>query len=228
MGRGTGPTVALVIGAVKVGDFGIPLIEVEMQVIPAVSAYQQAGEHIFLTLMGPALADFPALFLYFLPCRPLDDRFMYIEEDSPIFTVIFQPPLIFVGLGVGLEVEHVPAIFLKRQNAGNGGAVPMAGVILRSLTGPVDAFLLPVETRRQDTVLGERVRNLLHTVSVQTHAVDAADHSGSFLVNDPTLGIIRVFLIPVGGLSHRFSGVALDLVADAALLADVPAVPFVK
>src|SRR5699024_4755850 len=117
------------------------------------------------------------------------------QEDSPVLTVILQPPLIFVGLGVGLEVEHVPAIFLERQDAGDGGPVPVAGVIFGSLSGPVDALLLPVEARRQDAVLRKRIRNLLHTAAVQAHAVDAANHSGSFLVNDPTFGVVRVFLV---------------------------------
>src|SRR5699024_9801612 len=118
-------------------------------------------------------------------------------------TVILQPPLIFVGLGVGLEVEHVPAVFLKRQDAGDSGAVPVAGVILGSFTWPVDAFLLPVEARRQDTIFRKCVRNLFYPIAVQAHAVDAADHGGSFLVNDPTLGVIRIFLIPIRGLAHR-------------------------
>ena len=104
MGRGTGSTVALVVGAVEVGDFWIPLIKVEMQIVSAVGADQQAGKHMFLTLMGPALADFPALFLDLLPCGPLDNWLMDIQEDGPILTVILQPPLILVRLGVGLEV----------------------------------------------------------------------------------------------------------------------------
>ena len=63
------------------------------------------------------LRIFPPLFLYLLPRGPLDNRLCTSRKIAPVLTVILQPPLIFVGLGVGLEVEHVPAVFLKRQDA---------------------------------------------------------------------------------------------------------------
>ena len=42
------------------------------------------------------------------------------------------------------------------------------------------------------------------------------------------LRIIRVLDVTVGRLAHRLTGIALDLIADTALLADVPGVPLIE
>ena len=57
MGGSTGPTVALVVGAVKILDVGVALIEMKVQVVSAISADQKAGEHIALPFVGAALAE---------------------------------------------------------------------------------------------------------------------------------------------------------------------------
>ena len=46
MRRGTGTSIALVIGTIKILDIRIALIEMEVEIAAAVSTHQQAGKHI--------------------------------------------------------------------------------------------------------------------------------------------------------------------------------------
>ena len=112
MGGRTAPTVALIVGAVEILDLRVALIEMEVKIAAAISTDQKAGEHVVLTFVGAALADFAPLLLHLLKNRPFDDRLVDILEDDPILTVILQPLFVLVGFGVGLEVENVTTVFL--------------------------------------------------------------------------------------------------------------------
>ena len=86
---------------------------------------------------------------------------------------------------------------------------------------------MPVDARGQDAVLFKLRGNLLRSDPFQRHAVNPPHDLRRFLVHDPAFGVLRVFDVPVRRLPHGFSGIALDLVADAPLLADVARIPFV-
>ena len=87
---------------------------------------------------------------------------------------------------------------------------------------------MPVDARGQDAVLFKLRGNLLRSDPFQRHAVNPPHDLRRFLVHDPAFGVLRVFDVPVRRLPHGFSGIALDLVADAPLLADVARIPFVE
>ena len=108
MGRGAGAAVAFIIGTVEISDLRVPLIEMKMQVVSAIGTDQQTGKYILFALVGAALADFPPFLLNLLPHGAVNDRLMDIFENHPIFTIVFDPLLIFVRLGVGLEIEDSP------------------------------------------------------------------------------------------------------------------------
>lgn len=57
---------------------------------------------------------------------------------------------------------------------------------------------------------------------------NTADHLGGLLIHDPSFGIVRVLFVAIGRRPHRFTSIALDLIADPALLADVTGVPLVE
>ena len=141
MGGSATPTIALVVGAVEILDVGVALIEMEVQVVSAVSTDQKAGEHVVLAFVGAALADFSPLLLHLLKYGPFDNRLVDVLEDDPILTVILQPLFVLVGFGVGLEVENVTAILLQRQDFGHGGTVPLGSGLLLALSRALDAFL---------------------------------------------------------------------------------------
>ena len=54
---------------------------------------------------------------------------MYVLEDRPIFLGVIKSFLVAEGLGVGLEIDNVPAILLLRENLGNGGLTPFAMLV---------------------------------------------------------------------------------------------------
>ena len=140
MGRGAGAAVAFIIGTVEISDLRVPLIEMKMQVVSAIGTDQQTGKHILFALVGAALADFAPLLLHLLKYGSFDDRLVDILEDDPILTVILQPLFVFVGFGVGLEVENVTAILLQRQDFGHGGTVPLGSGLLLALSRPLDVL----------------------------------------------------------------------------------------
>ena len=106
--------------AVEIFDLWVALVEMEVKVIAAVRTDPKAGKHMFLTFMSAALTDLSPPLLNFLPGGPVNDGLMHILEDCPILAVIFNAALVFVGLGVGLEIENIAAIFLERKDFGNG------------------------------------------------------------------------------------------------------------
>ena len=138
MGGSAAPTVALVVGTVRILDLRVALIEMKVQIVPAVSADQKVGEHIALPFVGTALADLAPLLLDLLKDGPLNDGLMDILEDDPVLPVILQPFLVLVRLGVGLEVEDVAAVFLQGQDLGHGGAVPHIETALFAFSGTAE------------------------------------------------------------------------------------------
>ena len=194
----------------------------------AIGADQQAGKHIAFPFVGTALADLAALLLDLLKDRPLNDRFVDVLKDNPVLPVIFNSLFVLVRLGVGFEIKDVAAILLQRQYFGNTGAVPLCRSLLLSFAGPFNAFFEPVGAGRQDTVLFKTCCNLLCSITIQGHTINPTNHLGGLLIHDPPFGIVRVLDIAVGRLPHRLARIALDLIADPALLADVTGVPLIE
>ena len=135
MGGLAGTTVALVVGAVEILDFRVALIEVEVQIAAAVCADKQAGEHIVFSVAGTAFAHLSALLLYLFKHGTFNNGFVNILKHYPIFRVVMNPLLVLVGLGVGFEVQNIPAILLLIQKMGNRGAIPLGSGPCFALSG---------------------------------------------------------------------------------------------
>ena len=228
MGRGAGAAIALVVGAVEILDLRIALIEVKVKVTAAIGADQQAGKHIVFSIVGAALTDFAPLLLHLRIHSTLDDRLMDVLEHHPILTVIVDSLLILVGFGISFEIENVTTVFLQGENFGYCGAVPLGRRLLFALAGAFDALREPVGPRGQDIVLFKLGGNLLCSEPLQSHAVNAAHNLGCLVIHDPMLRIIRVLDVTIGRLAHRLTGIALDLIADAPLFADIAGIPLVE
>ena len=94
--RGTGPPVALVVGAVKILDIGVALVEMEVEVIATIGTHQQTGKHIAFSIVSAALPYFPSLLLDLFPHGTVNDRLMHILENDPVFTIILNPLFVLV------------------------------------------------------------------------------------------------------------------------------------
>ena len=112
MGRGTSPSVALVVGTVEILDLGIALIEMVMEVVSAVGTNQETRKHIFLSIVGTPSASRSSFLLHLLPHGTINDRFVYVLENDPILTVIINPFLVLIRFRVSLEIEDIAAVFL--------------------------------------------------------------------------------------------------------------------
>ena len=96
MGGGAAAPAAVVIGTVKILDIVISLVEVVVQIVTTVRAYQQAAEHIPFSIFGLPSADFSTLFLNLFPDGTVNHWLMHILENGPVFTVIGNPLLVLV------------------------------------------------------------------------------------------------------------------------------------
>ena len=228
MRRIASPTVAFVVGTIKVFYLRITLIEVIVQIVSTVGTDKKSRKHIHITVICFALSLLSSLLLNLFPYWTLNDRSMYIAEYNPILTVILYAFFELVWLRVSLEVKNVPAILLKRKYLNYRRAVPMCRRQLFSFSGTVYALACPICSWSQYSILLKCRSYLFAAVALNGHSIDSAYNLCCFLIYNPMLGIVRVFYVTVRRLSHGFSWIALNLVADSALLADVTSIPFVK
>ena len=104
MGRGAAAPATVVIGTVEILDIVIALVEVVIQVVTAIRAYQQAAEHITFAVLRLSTANLATLFLNLFPDHTINNQLMHVFENRPVFPVVGNPLLVFVGFGVGLEI----------------------------------------------------------------------------------------------------------------------------
>ena len=95
---------------------------------------------------------------------------MHVLENSPVFHRILQACFILEGLGVGLEVDHIPAVLLLRQNLSDHGIAPLVWIRLRLLSAAVQTLALPVSHRRHDLILLQDTRNRFIALPFHGHA----------------------------------------------------------
>ena len=117
---------------------------------------------------------------------------------------------------------------MQRKNFCDGRAVPLGRRLLLAFSGTLNTLFQPVGTRGQYFLPFKLGGNLLRSHAIQGHTVDTLDHLGGLIVYDPVFGVIRVFHIAIGRLSHRLTRIALDLIADSALFGNVPRIPLVE
>ena len=152
---------------------------------------------------------------------------MDIEEDCPVFFRVFNPALHLVGLGVGLEVDHIATVFLQGEDFLDGGMVPLGGLYGAFAAGAVDAPAPPIIGRVDDPLRTEGGGNFRQPAALQRHLIDALHHSSGLRVNHPKARIVRVFNVAIGRRGERNPGVAFHLIDDPALLGNVLGVVFV-
>lgn len=116
----------VVILATEKLDVVVVLVEVEIEVAAALRAFQQAGEYAGLLRDRGLFAACPFLErLHLFPSLAVNDGFMDIEEDRPVFLRVFDPLFHLVGLGVAFEVNDIAAVFLQGEDLLDGGMPPL-------------------------------------------------------------------------------------------------------
>ena len=122
----------------------VALVKVESQIAATFRAFQIASKGAGLFGYGrpPASGGLQALYLF--PSHTVNDGFMDIEKDFPVFFRVFNPTLHLVGLGVGFEVNYIAAVFLQGEDFLDGGVAPFGRLHGTFAAGAVDAPAPPV------------------------------------------------------------------------------------
>ena len=117
------PVVHGVVGAHEIMNVLVYRLRVIPHLFVAIPAVQQVAEDALHSVFwrGRSAFGFGDPLLHLFKVCPLNDRFVNVFEHRPVFWVVFQPCFVFEGLGVGLEIDDVAAVFLLCQNLLHGG-----------------------------------------------------------------------------------------------------------
>jgi len=134
-----------------------------------------------------------------------------IENSHVLFRIV---PLLLIPdrIGVGLKVDCTAGVFPPLQKMNHGTAVPPAW-IFRHGVGRISAVALVVCSGSQHLFCFQLVGNLRWSSTFHAKFKNALHNLGGFRVNDPVLGIFRVFHITVWNIGgQRNAPFALCLV----------------
>ena len=100
MSRGASTPIGTVVGAVKVLNGFIRVIDVKPQGTSAIGTIEQAAKHILLAvlLLWSAAFCFGYKLLYHFKGLTVNDRLVHVLEDSPIFLGVINAFLVTEGL----------------------------------------------------------------------------------------------------------------------------------
>lgn len=203
MGRIAGAAVALIVGAVEILEVGVRVVDIEIELAPAVGAIEKAGKHIlFHRLWRSPFCTFPDT-LHHFPCLTVNNPLMDALENRMIFLRVFVAPLILEGFGVGLEVYHIPHIFAGVEDFIDCGLAPIVGAVFERtalFSASADTLAFPVFRGSKDLLLFQSVCYAVFAQAIYTQFVDIAHDFGRVLVHDPAFWVCRVFYVPVQGL----------------------------
>ena len=213
-GRASTTVVLGIVGATEKTDF-VDGIYMKPQLLAAVSAIEQVSKHTLLAvlLVGSAAFRFADPFLHLFKGTPFDNGFMDILEHCPVFFRIVEPRLLFEGFGVGLEIDHITAIFLQGQNLCDGGFAPLIGIILPLGNRLPNTVGLPVFRRNRHLVFLQCVSYGFISFPLQSHSKNPSHHRCRLRFNHPLFLIFWGFHITIRRLTQRFAGIATDTVS---------------
>ena len=203
-------------------DVVVVLVEVEIEVAAALRAFQQAREYAGFLRDRGLFAARPFLErLHLFPSLAVNDGFMDIEENRPVFLRVFDPLFHLVGFGVAFEVDDIAAVFLQGEDLLDGGVPPLGRLHGAFRPAPARPTAAPVVGGIDHTIGGKAGGDFRQPVTLQRHTVDPAYHLGGLRLHHPKAGIVRVFDVAVGRRRKRNARIAFHLVHDPALLGNV-------
>ena len=154
---------------------------------------------------------------------------MGVLEDQPIFLGIHHGVFILIGLLVGTEIHSMPHILRLGENLPNDVAAPVIRVGELLLAFPDTLVLFAkVDRRRVDLVIEQDAGDVVGAFALNGQLEDTPHHGSRFLVDQPVVFVLRVFLIAVDGtVGGWLAGFPLDPNGGFLLAAQVTKIPFV-
>ena len=154
---------------------------------------------------------------------------MGVLENQPILLGIHYGIFILIGLLVGTEIHRMPHILRLGQNLPDDVAAPVIRIGELLLAFP-DAFVLlaEVDRRRIDLIVKQDTGNIIRAFALDGQLKDASHHGSRFLVNQPVVFILWVFLIAIdGAVGGGLAGFPFDANGRFLLAAQVAQIPLV-
>jgi len=197
-----------------------------IQLLSAIGAVQQSRKGTDnAAFRGPAAVL--AKLLHQGEGFPVDDGRMGILEDLPFLRRTLDFLLVLEGLGGAAEVHRIAAVFLFAEDVRHGGRTPVVGHSRRLAAIPAD--IDPMLRRRRHLGRFQPFGDLRGAEAVYAPSENLPHGLCRFLVHDPPVLALRVFLIPKGRIGgQRCAGHSLTLEHIAYLLAGVLGVPLVE
>ena len=209
--------------AILIGEF----LGVVTHLEATVGAVDKAGEN---ALDAVRRGGFPYLLLvdadHRIPHLAGDDRLMRTFYPDPFFLRLIYQPAVLVGYGAGLALHHIPDVDLAADELLHRLVCPFAV----DIAGIALSLALVVEcSGGGDALLVERHGNRMKTEAGCPHCEDPAHDGHCFLVDDEVVLILRVSLVPIGGVcTHEFPVLGAGFFYSLDLLAGIAAIKFVK
>ena len=174
-------------------------VGVVAQLCVAVAAEQQISKDTFLPIMRFRCTAFRLgnASLHLLKVLSGNNRLVNILEDHPILWVVIIPPFILEGLGIGLEIDNIAAVFLLREDFLHCGLAPPVRIRLRLFAASRKPLALPIGHWDEDFLFLQNAGNGLIAFPIETHLENAFYDLRRFRVDDPLLFVFRALLIPV-------------------------------
>ena len=199
-----------------------------IHLLAAVGAVQKAGQRIRFTQRVDALGRLAEL-LGKLPCFSVHNGLVGIFKDQPILLGIHYGVFIFIGLLVGAKIHRMPHILRLGEDLSHDIAAPVIGIGKFLFAFPDTlALLTEVHSRRFHLILKENTGNIVGSFALDGQSENAPHHGGSFLVDQPMVFVLRVFLVTVNGtVGGGLAGFSLDTDGGFLLAAQVTQIPLV-
>ena len=225
-GEGIGGTIEEIrgIGIILRAAFGAVVIHL----CSTVSTEHKPCQGIRLTQRVDALGRLAEL-LGKLPCFSVHNGLVGIFKDQPILLGIHYGVFIFIGLLVGAKIHRMPHILRLGEDLSHDIAAPVIGIGKFLFAFPDTlALLTEVHSRRFHLILKENTGNIVGPFALDGQSENAPHHGGSFLVDQPMVFVLRVFLVTVNGtVGGGLAGLSLDADGGFLLAAQVAQIPLV-
>ena len=134
------------------------------------------------------------------PSFLINDGFVGVLKDQPFLFGIHHRDFVLVRLLVGAEVHRMPHIFRLCKDVPDNITAPVIRIGKFLFAFP-NAPALPcgIDRRGFDLVIKQDAGNVIRAFALNGQPEDATDNLCRYLINQPVILVLRVFLVAVDG-----------------------------
>ena len=181
-------------------DLLVDRVRMIPQLFAAIGTYEQITEEVLFSVLRLRWTAFGSglyQFLHRFKGFAFNDRLVDVPENRPVAFVIRKSFFVFEGLGIGFEVDDVPAVFLLCEYLAYGARFPKIRIWLCLLSASSETFLVPVCRRVQHLAFSQNAGNRFVAFAVQTHFENIPYYRRRFGFDHPLFLVLGRFHIPI-------------------------------